>query len=136
MQYWIIKSEPKKYSFEQMKADKKTIWDGVRNYEARNNLKAMKKGDICFFYHSNEDKAIMGITEVSKEFFPDPGIDDDTWVAVEVKYQKTAKHSLDLATIKLHSGLQHLALVNRQRLSVSPVTPQEAKIILGLLGLG
>lgn len=135
MQYWIIKSEPKKYSFAQMKADKKTIWDGVRNYEARNNLKAMKKGDICFFYHSNDDKAIVGITEVSKEFFPDPTIDDDTWVAVEVKYKKAAKHSLDLAAVKLHSGLQHLALVSRQRLSVSPVTAPEAKIILGLLGL-
>lgn len=134
MQYWIIKSEPKKYSFEQMKVDKKTVWDGVRNYEARNNMKAMKKGDICFFYHSNEDKAIVGVTEVSKPFFPDPTIDDDTWVAVEVKYKKIAKYPLELSTIKMHSELQNLALVKRQRLSVSPVTAEEAEIILGLLG--
>lgn len=135
MQYWIIKSEPKKYSFEQMKADKKTVWDGVRNYEARNNLKAMQKGDICFFYHSNDGKEIVGITEVVKPFFPDPTIDDDTWVAVEVKYKKTAKHTIDLAAMKLHSGLTNLGLIKRSRLSVIPVPAKEAAILMGLIGL-
>lgn len=134
MAYWIIKSEPKKYSFDQMKQDKETIWDGVRNYEARNNLRAMQKGDICFFYHSNEGKAIVGITIVSKTAFQDPTTADENWLAVKVKYKSTAKHVIDLATLKLHSGLQNLALIKRQRLSVSPVTAAEAKIILQLLG--
>lgn len=135
MAYWIIKSEPKKYSFDQMKQDKETVWDGVRNYEARNNLRAMQKGDICFFYHSNDGKAIVGITTVSKTAFQDPTTDDENWLAVKVKYKATAKHAIDLATLKLHSGLQNLALIKRQRLSVSPVTEAEAKIILQLLGL-
>lgn len=135
MQYWIIKSEPKKYSFEQMKMDKETIWDGVRNYEARNNLKAMKKGDMCFFYHSNDGKMIVGTTTVVQEHFPDPTIDDDTWVAVKVKYKSTAKYPLELSTMKMHSELSQLALIKRSRLSVTPVTPEEAAIILGLLGL-
>lgn len=133
MNYWIIKSEPFKYSFDQMKADKTTIWDGVRNYEARNNLRDMKKGDICFFYHSNEGKNIVGTVTVSKTHFPDPTIDDDRWLAVEVKYKATAKYPLSLATIKMHSKLSEMALVRRSRLSVSPVTPEEAKIILQLL---
>lgn len=133
MNYWIIKSEPFKYSFDQMKADKTTIWDGVRNYEARNNLRDMKKGDICFFYHSNEGKNIVGTVTVSKTHFPDPTIDDDRWLAVEVKYKTTAKYPLSLATIKMHSKLSEMALVRRSRLSVSPVTPEEAKIILQLL---
>lgn len=133
MNYWIIKSEPSKYSFDQMKADIKTVWDGVRNYEARNNLRAMKKGDVCFFYHSNEEKAIKGIVTVTKESFQDPTTDDERWLAVEVSYKSTAKHSLSLATMKMHSGLVDLALIRRSRLSVTPVTEQQAKIILQLL---
>lgn len=133
MNYWIIKSEPFKYSFEQMKADRTTIWDGVRNYEARNNLREMKKGDLCFFYHSNADKCIVGTVTVSKTHFPDPTIDDERWLAVEVKYKAKAKHPLALATIKMHSGLSELSMVRRSRLSVSPVSEEEAQIILQLL---
>ena len=133
MNYWIIKSEPFKYSFDQMKADKTTIWDGVRNYEARNNLRSMKEGDICFFYHSNEEKSIVGTVTVSKEHFPDPTIDDERWLAVEVKYKAKAKHPLALATVKMHSILSNMSLVRRSRLSVAPVSPAEAEIILQLL---
>lgn len=133
MNYWIIKSEPKKYSFDQMKSDKVTLWDGVRNYEARNNLKAMKKGDICFFYHSNDGKAIVGMVEVVKEAYQDPTTDDTNWVVVDVQYKKTAKHSLSLEAMKMHSELQHLALVKRSRLSVTPVTGHQAQIILDMI---
>lgn len=135
MQYWIIKSEPVKYSLDQMKQDKTTFWDGVRNYEARNNLRAMKKGDICFFYHSNTDKAIVGCVEVVKEAYPDPTIDDDTWVVVDVKYKKAAKQVLTLEAMKLHKELQYLAMVKKSRISVTPVTEAEAAIIKDLTGL-
>lgn len=132
MNYWIIKSEPKKYSWEKMKNDKKTFWDGVRNYEARNNLRAMKKGDICFFYHSNDEKSIVGMTEVIKEAYQDPTTEDTNWVCVDVKYKKSAKQALDLASMKAHSILKDLSLVKRSRLSVSPVTEEQAQYIIDL----
>lgn len=133
MNYWLIKSEPFKYSFEQMKADKVTFWDGVRNYEARNNLRAMKKGDVCFFYHSNEGKAIVGMVEVVKEAYQDPTTEDTNWVVVDVKYKKAAKHPLSLEAMKMHSELQNLAVVKRSRLSVTPVSEAHADIILSMI---
>ena len=89
MNYWLVKSEPFKYSWEQFLKDKKTFWDGVRNYAARNHLKAMKKGDEVFFYHSNEGLEIVGIAKVAKEHYPDPTADDDTWVVVDLKPHKS-----------------------------------------------
>ena len=100
MNYWIIKSEPFKYSWDQFKKDKKTCWDGVRNYQARNNLKAMKKGDLLLFYHSNEGMCIVGIAKVVKEFYQDPTTTEDAWVSVDVAPFKTLKKPVTLAEIK------------------------------------
>lgn len=132
MNYWIIKSEPKKYPWSQMELDKKTFWDGVRNYEARNNLRAMKTGDICFFYHSNDEKAIVGMTKVVKESYQDPTTEDTNWVCVDVQFVKSAKAPLTLKDMKEHSILSQMSLVKRSRLSVTPVTAEEAQYILDL----
>lgn len=130
MNYWLVKSEPDVYSWEDLVKDKKTTWDGVRNFQARNNLKAMKKGDLAFFYYSNEGKAIMAIVEVSKEAFPDPK--DAHWVAVEIKPQALLKSPVSLATIKADKKLDSMALVTHSRLSVQPVKPEEFDYIIAL----
>ena len=135
MAYWLIKSEPDAYSFAQMQSDKKTNWTGVRNYQAANNLKAMKVGDTCFFYHSNEGKDIVGVVEVSKTYMPDPTDDAGKFGMVEVKNPKAAKNTLTLTAIKEHATLKDMAFVKQSRLSVSPVTAAEAKIILKLTGI-
>jgi len=100
MKYWLVKSEPFKYSWNMMLKDKVTYWDGVRNYQARNNLKSMKKGDFVMFYHSNEGKEIVGITKVVKEFYQDPTTNDDRWVVVDLKVFKSLKRSISLQEIK------------------------------------
>lgn len=123
--YWLVKSEPFKYSWEQFVKDKKTFWDGVRNYQARNNMQAMKKGDEVFFYHSNEGKEIVGIAKVVKEAYQDPTTDDARWVCVDLKPVKKLKKPVTLAQIKVEKKLQNLALVRQGRLSVSPVTEEE-----------
>jgi predicted RNA-binding protein with PUA-like domain len=130
MNYWLVKSEPDVYSWDDLVKDKKTTWDGVRNFQARNNLKAMKKGDFAFFYYSNEGKAIVAVTEVSKEAFPDPK--DANWVAVELKPKAKLKKPIDLATIKADKRLANMVLVNNSRLSVQPVKPEEFDWILAL----
>lgn len=135
MNYWLIKSEPDAFSFRQMQQDKKTGWTGVRNYQAANNMKAMKTGDICFFYHSNEGKEIVGTVEVSKTYMPDPTDETGKFGMVEVKNPKPVKTPLGLAEIKTHATLQNMAFVRQSRLSVSPVTAAEAKIIYKLTGL-
>lgn len=127
---WLVKSEPFKYSWEQFVKDKKTFWDGVRNYQARNNIQAMKKGDEVFFYHSNEGKEIVGIAKVIKEAYQDPTTDDERWVAVDLKPVKKLKKSVTLAQLKVEKKLQNLALVRQGRLSVSPVTEEEWNRIL------
>ena len=132
MSYWLIKSEPVKYPWQQFVADKEAIWDGVRNYAARNNLKAMKKGDLLLFYHSNLGLEIVGIAKLSKEHFPDPTIDDETWVAVKVKPVKALKKTVTLAQIKSDDILKTMALVKLSRLSVSPVTNFEFDRIIEL----
>src|SRR5450432_2136275 len=99
MAYWLIKSEPSTYGWEKLEKDKQTFWDGVRNYAARNNLKAMKKGDEVFFYHSNEGVEIVGIAKVAKEFYQDPTTDDDAWVAVDLKSVRKLKHPVTLARV-------------------------------------
>ena len=134
MAYWLLKSEPFKYSWEQLEKDKKTFWDGVRNYAARNNLRAMKKGDLAFFYHSNEGLAIVGIVKIVKEAYQDPTTEEEAWVAVDVAPVKKLKQEVTLAQIKANKKLQYIALVKLSRLSVQPVTTEEWNIILELAG--
>src|SRR6478672_3033171 len=130
MAYWLIKSEPFKYSWEQFVKDKQTFWDGVRNYAARNNLKAMKKGDEVFFYHSNEGMEIVGIAKVDKEAYPDPK--DDKWVVVDLKPVKKLKKAVSLSQIKADKRLQDMALVRIGRLSVQPVKDDEWEMIMAM----
>lgn len=132
MNYWLVKSEPYKYSWEQFLKDGKTFWDGVRNFQARNNLKAMKKGDLVLFYHSNEGLNIVGIAEVIKEHYQDPTTTDTNWVAVDLKPKKTLKKPIPLALIKQDEILKNMALVKQSRLSVCPVTKNEFDRILEL----
>lgn len=134
MAYWLIKSEPSTYSWEQLVKDRQTVWDGVRNYAARNHLKAMKKGDEMFFYHSNEGVEIVGIAKVAKEYYPDPTAGDDTWVVVDVKPVRKLKKSVSLAAIKADARLKDMALVRLGRLSVQPVTEKEWQIVLEMAG--
>ena len=132
MAYWLIKSEPSKYSWDKLVADKQTHWDGVRNYQARNNLKAMKKGDEAFFYHSNEGLEIVGIAKVSKEAYQDPTTEDPNWVVVDFKPVKKLKKPVTLTTIKSDTRLPNIALIKLSRLSVCPITDEEWDIILEL----
>ena len=134
MAYWLVKSEPFKYSWEQLVKDKRTFWDGVRNYAARNNLKAMQKGDEVLFYHSNEGLEIVGIAKVAKEHYPDPTADDDTWVVVDLKPYRKLKKPVGLIQIKTDKRLADMALVKLGRLSVQPVREDEWKIIMELAG--
>lgn len=134
MHYWLVKSEPFKYSWEQFVKDGNTIWDGVRNYTARNNLRAMKKGDQVFFYHSNEGLQIVGIAEVAKEAYQDPTTDDTNWVVVELKPLKPLQNPVTLVQIKEEPALADMALVKQSRLSVGPVTTAEFKKILKMAG--
>jgi predicted RNA-binding protein with PUA-like domain len=132
MAHWLIKSEPVKYSWDKFVEDKQTYWDGVRNYQARNNLKAMKKGDEVFFYHSNEGLEIVGICKVVKEAYQDPTTEDANWVVVDFKPVKKLKKSVTLATIKSDIRLEKIALIKLSRLSVCPITDEEWNIILEL----
>src|SRR5574343_24113 len=132
MNHWLLKSEPVKYSWEQMQKDKKTFWDGVRNYQARNNLKEMKKGDLCLFYHSNEGKEVVGIVKVVKEFYQDPTTDDANWVVVDVAPFKQLKHPVTLEQIKADKRLANIGLVRQGRLSVMKLTNVELDVILEL----
>ena len=134
MNYWLIKSEPSTYSWEQFEKDKLTFWDGVRNYAARLHLRAMKKGDECFFYHSNEGLEIVGIAKVVKEAYQDPTTEDDAWVAVDVKPVKKLKNPVSMKQIKADKRLQNMALIKISRLSVQPVTEEEWKIVMELSG--
>ncbi len=134
MNYWLIKSEPFKYSWEQFEKDGKTFWDGVRNYAARNNLRDMKKGEKVFFYHSNEGLNIVGIAEVLNEAYPDPTIDDERWLAVDFKPVKALKKPVSLADIKQTPALENMELIRLSRLSVSRVTEKEYKQILKMAG--
>ncbi|MER3464144.1 MAG: EVE domain-containing protein, partial [Chitinophagaceae bacterium] len=125
MAYWLVKSEPFKYSWDQFVKDGQTFWDGVRNYAARNNLKAMKKGDELFFYHSNEGLEIVGIAKVVKEAYQDPTTEEDAWVVVDIKPVKKLKHPVSLQQIKTDERLKNMALIRLGRLSVQPVTDEE-----------
>ena len=130
MAYWLVKSEPFKYSWDQFVKDGQTFWDGVRNYAARNNLKAMKKGDEVFFYHSNEGLDIVGIAKVVKEAYQDPTTDEDAWVVVDLKPVKKLKSPVSLQQIKGEKRLKDMALLRLSRLSVQPVTEEEWKVVM------
>lgn len=134
MKYWLIKSEPYKYSRDDFVRDGKTMRDGVRNFQARNNLHAMKKWDLCFWYHSNEWKEIVGVAQVSKEAYPDPTATGEKWdwVVVEVKPFEALKHPVTLEQIKWDKKLQNISLLKQQRLSVAPIRDEEYKYILKL----
>ncbi|MNE49969.1 EVE domain protein [compost metagenome] len=132
MQYFLVKSEPFKYSWEQFNKDGRTFWDGVRNYQARNNMKAMKEGDLVLFYHSNEGKDVVGVAKVVKEFYQDPTTDDERWVVVDLAPVETLKKSVTLEMIKADEQLQDIALVRQGRLSVMPLKPEEFDRILAL----
>lgn len=134
MAYWLVKSEPHKYSWEQLVKDKQTFWDGVRNYAARIHLKAMKKGDEVLFYHSNEGLEIVGIAKVAKEHYADPTAEGDTWVVVDLKPYKKLKKPVSLAQIKADKRLADMALVRLGRLSVQPVTEKEWAVVMEMAG--
>ena len=135
MAYWLVKSEPSVYSYDQLVKDKQTTWDGVRNYAARNHLRTMKKGEQVLYYHSNEGLAIVGIAKVGKEAFQDPSTDNEAWVAVELKPFKKLKTPVTLDTIKKDKRLSNMALVRISQLSVQPVSDEEYKVIKELAGL-
>jgi predicted RNA-binding protein with PUA-like domain len=128
MNYWLVKQEPESYSFDDLIKEGKTDWTGVRNYQARNNLKAMKKGDKVLFYHSVSEKSVVGLAEVSREEFPDPT--DEKWVAVEIKPLEKFAKPVTLEQIKAEKSLENIALIRQSRLSVMPLTKEEFETIL------
>ena len=135
MQYWLLKSEPNAWSWDQQVKEGPSMWDGVRNYQARNNLKKMKKGDSCFFYHSVTEKSIVGIVKVVKEFYPDPTDETGKFVVVDVKATKKLKNVVLLNDIKKNKKLQNIALIKQSRLSVMPLKKLEWNIIIKMSSL-
>ena len=132
MNYWLVKQEPEAYSFDDLMRDGKTDWTGVRNFQARNNLRAMRAGDRVLFYHSVSEKSIVGAAEVSREEFPDPT--DDKWIAVEIKPLEKCPKPVSLNQIKSEQSLANIALIKQSRLSVVPLTEAEFETILKLSG--
>lgn len=134
MAYWLVKSEPFVYSWDQFEKDKQTVWEGIRNYAARLHLRAMKKGEEVLFYHSNEGLQIVGIAKVAKEAYQDPSTPDNAWVAVDLQAYKKLNKPVALAQIKDESRLANMALVRIGRLSVQPVTEEEWNLIMEMAG--
>ena len=130
--YWLVKSEPFKYSWDEFLRDGSTYWDGVRNPEARNNLVAMKRGDLALYYHSNEGKEVVGVARVTRESYPDPTTDDPRWVVVELEPVRALQTPVSLQQIKDEPALADLALVRRSRLSVTPVSRRHFDKVLRL----
>lgn len=130
MNYWLVKTEPDTFSWDDLIRDKKAVWDGVRNFQARNNLKGMKKGDLAFFYHTGDEKAIVGIGKIVKEGYPEP--QDKDWLAVDIEPDRKLKNPVTLAQIKADKRLANMVLVKASRLSVQPVRPEEFDLILAL----
>ncbi|MGY3055546.1 putative RNA-binding protein with PUA-like domain [Pedobacter sp. UYEF25] len=130
MNHWLVKSEPFKYSWEQFNKDGRTFWDGVRNYQARNNLRSMREGDLVLFYHSNEGKNVVGIAKVVKEAYQDPTTDDQNWVVVDIVPVESLKNPVTLAQIKVEESLKDISLVRQGRLSVMPLKAEEFDKIL------
>jgi predicted RNA-binding protein with PUA-like domain len=130
MNYWLVKTEPDTYSWDDLVKDSKTTWDGVRNFQARSNLKAMKQGDQVFIYHTGDEKAIIGLAKVVKEPYPDPK--DKDWVVIDLAAGKKLKKPVSLSQIKADKRLVNMVLVRASRLSVQPVKPDESDLILSL----
>ena len=132
MQYWLVKQEPEKYPWAQFVKDKGTYWDGVRNYQARNNLRTMKKGDLVMYYHSVSEKAVVGVAKVTIEAYPDPTAKEEGWSVVDLKPVKAMVESVTLDQIKTDPKLVEIALIKQSRLSVMPLRAAEFKRILQL----
>jgi predicted RNA-binding protein with PUA-like domain len=130
MSFWLLKTEPETYSWDHLIKDKKTVWDGVRNFQARSNMKSMKKGDSVFFYHTGDEKAIVGVASVAKESYPDPK--DKDWVVIDLIPEKKLRKPISLAQIKADKRLADMVLVRAARLSVQPVKKEEFDLILAL----
>ena len=130
MNYWLMKTEPGTYSWDDLARDKKATWDGVRNFQARSNLKAMKKGDLVFIYHTGDEKAVIGMAHITKEQFADPA--DKDWIVVDIAPDKKLKNPVTLAQIKSDKRLSNMVLVKVARLSVQPVKKEEFDIVVGL----
>ena len=135
MKYWLLKTEPGTWSWSDQVKDNTTMWDGVRNYQARNNLIAMKKNDKCFFYHSVNEKKIVGIVSVVKEHYPDPTDKSKKFVAVDVKVNKTLSKPVTLTQIKSEKKCSHIALIKQSRLSVMPIDSKSWKLLCKMGGL-
>ena len=131
---WLVKQEPEDYSWDDLVRDKKTAWTGVRNFQARNNLRNMKTGDAVLFYHSGKDKSVVGIAEVAKAAYPDPTADDDSWIAVDIKPLKPLPKSVPLTDIRANNKLSNLLLVRQSRLSVMPVSKEHFDEIVKMSG--
>ena len=132
MKHWLVKSEPHKYSWEKFNQDGRTFWDGVRNYQARNNLREMKEGDLVLFYHSNEGKEVVGVAKVVKESYQDPTTEDPNWVVVDLSPVETLKKPVTLEQIKADEPLKNIGLVRQGRLSVISLKAEEFDRILEL----
>ncbi len=130
MNFWLVKSEPFKYSWDDLVKDGWTYWDGVRNYQARNNLKAMKKGDFVLYYHSNKGLEIVGVAKVARESYQDPTTEDDRWVVVDLEPVHALDHPVSLSQIKSNRHLKDVALIKQSRLSVMPITKKEYDVIM------
>ena len=130
MKYWLVKSEPFKYSWDRFRQDGSTYWDGVRNYQARNNLQAMKVGDQVLYYHSNEGLAVVGVARVTKEAYQDPTTNDERWVVVDLEPVEPLATPVTLSEIKHDPRLKNIALIKQSRLSVMPVTKKEFEVIV------
>ncbi|WP_162054490.1 EVE domain-containing protein [Pontibacter pamirensis] len=132
MQHWLVKSEPEKYAWADLVKDGRTMWDGVRNYQARNNMQQMQPNDLVLYYHSVSEKAIVGIAKVEKAAYPDPTTDDDKWVVVDLAPFRDFKEPVTLAQIKQDKRLENIALLRQSRLSVMPLTAEEFDVLLAL----
>ncbi len=130
MQYWLVKSEPNTYSWDDFVKLGRDHWDGVRNYAARNNMKEMKEGDLVLFYHSVNEKSVVGTAKVVRDYYPDPTTEDDRWVVVDLVPERALSRPVELKEIKQDDRLQNMVLVNNSRLSVQPVTREEYDIIV------
>lgn len=133
-QFWLVKQEPEAYSWDDLVKDKSTAWTGVRNFQARNNLRAMKLGDPVLFYHSQTERAVVGLAEVERAAYPDPTADSEQWLAVDLKPTRKLAQPVALADIRAHAKLTEIGLIKQSRLSVMPLTEQEFKTILALGG--
>ncbi len=135
MGFWLVKDEPENWSWQQHAAAGVAPWDGVRNHQAANNLRAMRNGDRVFFYHSVTEKRLMGVLEVAREAYPDPTDPSGKWVCVDMKAREPVKHHVTLAAIKAEPRLKDLGLIRQSRLSIMPVTPQQWRILARMAGI-